>query len=336
MLATVWATITINANTRNTVIILKYFKVGKKENKITTTELNKRLSWTLEQKIFHSLETIDVFMGVNPAYVSYSGGKDSTILLYLSRIIKKDIRAIFFNTTNEFPEMYRFLKNIDGIEWVQPEMNLKQVIEKFGFPLISKEQSQYLREYRHAKSEKHKYLRLNGRPDKPYQGKISNKWQHLINAPFEISEKCCYYLKKKPAIKFEKETGLKPIIGTSVNESTLRKQKYLVTGCNSFDTKRIASYPLSIWTEENKWDFIRKNKIPYCGIYDKGETQTGCMVCGFGCQYDDRFERLKEIEPKAYKTAMELTNNGVTYYDAIQMALKKPKCEGKNILKLWD
>lgn len=291
------------------------------EFKISSKELQERLNWTLEQKIFHTLETIDMFIGKFPSYVSFSGGKDSTILLHLSRMIKKDIRTVFFNTTNEFPDMYRFIKQVDGIEWVQPEMNLKQVIEKCGFPLISKEQSQYIREARTTKSEKLLELRLNGR--KGNQGKISNKWQHLINAPFDISEKCCFYLKKKPAIKFEKETLLKPIIGTSVGESKLRMQKYMKTGCNSFETKRIASYPLSFWTDENKWEFIKRNKIKYCELYDKGETQTGCMFCGFGCQHDNRFERLKEIEPKSHEIAMNLKNNGVTYYDAIQIALKK-------------
>ena len=108
--------------------------------KISKEELSERLTWTLDQKIFHSLMTIDnalAFSGGN-AYVSNSGGKDSTILLYLARLIKKDIRSVFLNTTNEFPEIYQFLKSIPNLTIVQPEMNLKRVIEKVGFPLISK------------------------------------------------------------------------------------------------------------------------------------------------------------------------------------------------------
>jgi 3'-phosphoadenosine 5'-phosphosulfate sulfotransferase (PAPS reductase)/FAD synthetase len=294
---------------------------------ITRETLNKRLNWTLDQKIDHSLFTIENALTYSNgnAYVSFSGGKDSTILLHLVRIIKPDIKAVFFNTTNEFPEIYKFIKEIDCIK-VQPEMNLKSVIEKCGFPLISKEQAQYIREARTTKSEKLLELRLNGR--KCNQGKISNKWQHLINAPFDISEKCCYHLKKRPAYKFEKENKLFPIIGTSVNESRLRLQKYLTTGCNAFEVNRPASYPISIWTDKDKWNFIKQNKIPYCEIYDKGETQTGCMICGFGCHKDDRFIRLKETQPKAFEIGMNYKNNGVTYDVAIQTALKKPMCGG--------
>lgn len=290
---------------------------------ISSEKTKQRQNWNLNQKIDHSLMVIESALSYsnNNAYVSFSGGKDSTILLYLARIIKPNIKAVFFNTTNEFPEIYKFIKNVPGLIKINPELNLKQVINKNVFPLISKEQAQYIREARTTKSEKLLKLRLNGR--KGNQGKISNKWQFLINAPFDISEKCCYFLKKRPAYKFEKETKLLPIIGTSIDESSLRFQKYLNTGCNSFETKRPASYPISIWNNKNKWDFIKQENIPYCEIYDKGETQTGCMICGFGCHKDNRFERLQNNYPKAYETGMNMLNNGITYKKAINYALYK-------------
>jgi len=220
--------------------------------KISSEELKDRSSWTLPQKIDHSLGVIDQALSFTDgnAYISFSGGKDSTVLLSLARIVKPNIRAVFFNTTNEFPEIYRFIKDVD-CEKIQPEMNLKSVIAKIGFPLISKEQAQYIREARTTKSEKLRELRLNGR--KGNQGKISNKWQHLISAPFNISEKCCYHLKKRPAIQFEKTEKLMPIVGTMATESSLRMQKYLKTGCNAFEMVRPASYPLSIWTTDDVW-----------------------------------------------------------------------------------
>ncbi len=304
---------------------------GFEKTEITSEVLKERIGWTLEQKIDHGLGTIEQWLNHYDSYVSVSGGKDSTVLEWLVAIIKPDIDKVFFNTTNEFPEIYQHLKKIKNLHRVEPEMNLRNVIAKYGFPLISKEQAQYIREARTTKSEKLLNLRLNGRERKGNQGKISNKWQHLVDAPFDVSEKCCYYLKKKPAIKFEKETGLKPIIGTMATESSLRKQKYLKTGCNGFDLKRPASMPLSIFTTDDIWAIIRKYKLPYCSVYDKGETQTGCVICGFGCQHDNRFERLKNNHPRHFEIGMNFKNNGITYAEAIQMALKKPKRGEKTI-----
>jgi 3'-phosphoadenosine 5'-phosphosulfate sulfotransferase (PAPS reductase)/FAD synthetase len=293
--------------------------------KITGDILRERVNWSLEKKIDHALGAIEQWLNYYDSYVSFSGGKDSTVLLWLVKIINPNIDVVFFNTTNEFPEIYQFIKTVKNLHRVEPEMNLKKVIDKYGFPLISKEQAQYIREVRNTKSEKVLNVRLNGVDGKGKGFCISNKWKHLIDAPFDVSEKCCYHLKKKPAIKFEKETGLKPIIGTMASESSLRKQKYLKTGCNAFNLKRPASYPISIFTVENIWDIIRKYNLPYCSVYDKGETQTGCVVCGFGCQYDDRFKRLKNNYPRHYEIGMNLKNKGVTYREAIQIALKNYK-----------
>lgn len=305
------------------------------ESKVSPEELKERQLWTLDQKIDHSLGTIEQWMSYcdEKAYVSFSEGKDSLVLLHLVRRLYPKCKAVFFNTTNEFPEIYKFLRTIDNLERVEPEMNLKAVIEKVGFPLVSKEQSQYIREAKYTKSEKLLNLRMNGREGKPYQGKISKKWQHLVYAPFDVSEKCCYHLKKKPAMAFEKRTGMTPILGTMAEESKLRKQKYYKTGCNSFETKRKASYPLSIWTTDDVWAYIHRFNLDYCDIYDKGETQTGCMVCGFGCHRDDRFARLAKNHPKAFNIAMNYTNNGVRYEDAIALMLNRDE-KGFGVLDL--
>jgi len=288
--------------------------------KVTYSEMQERLKWNLNQKIDHSLATIEKALSFSDgnAYVSFSGGKDSTVLLYLARMIKKDIKGVFFNTTNEFPEIYEFVKNTENVLKINPEVNLKWVIENKGFPLISKEQAWYIWQARHTQSEKLFFIKLVG---KNGFGKISKKWRFLLDVDFEVSPFCCDWLKKHPAQLYEKQNKLLPIIGTNVGESRIRIKKYMNSGCNSFEQKHPVSQPLSIWTEDNIWEFIKKEKIPYCNLYDQGYSRLGCAVCGFGCQHDDRFERLKISHPRMYEFGMNLTNNGVRYYDAIQMIL---------------
>jgi len=288
---------------------------------MTYEELKYRQSWTLEQKIDHAVGVVSTFLEkINgKAYISFSGGKDSTVMLdIIRRFVHKNIPAVFCNTANEFPEITQFVRQTENVITVRPKIHIRQIIEKYGFPLISKEQSRYINQAKHTKSEKLLNIRLFG--GEKGIGKIPEKWKFLIKAPFNVSEKCCDYLKKKPFDKFHKQTGLYPIIGTMAEESRLRMQKWLKHGCNSFESSLTASYPLSIWTENDVWAYIRKLNIPYSSIYDNGVHRTGCMFCGFGCHLknDRRFYFLKEYNPKIYNHFMQMTNNGITYKEALQ------------------
>ena len=81
--------------------------------------------------------------------------------------------------------------------------------------------------------------------------------------------------------------------------------------------------PLSIWTEDDIWEFIRTKNIRIADIYSKGCLRQGCVACGFGVQYDDdkRLEVLYKNYPKYYNMVMNFTNNGVTYREALRELL---------------
>jgi 3'-phosphoadenosine 5'-phosphosulfate sulfotransferase (PAPS reductase)/FAD synthetase len=251
---------------------------------MTYKELQFRQSWMLEQKIDHAVGVVSVFKErmYGNIYCSFSGGKDSLVALdIIRRFIDKTVPAVFCNTGNEYPETVKFVRQTDNLTTIRPDIHIQQIIEKYGFPLVSKELSRYINQAKHTRSEKLLHIRLCG--GEKGIGKISERWKFLINAPFDVSEKCCDYLKKKPFNKFHRETGLYPIIGTMASESRLRLQKWMKNGCNSFETNMVASYPLSIWTEKDVWEYIHKFNLSYNPIYDMGVKRTGCMFCGFGC-----------------------------------------------------
>lgn len=293
---------------------------------MTTEELHIRRSWTLYQKIDHAIGAIESFISLSGKvpYVGFSGGTDSTVLLdIVRRFINRDIKAVYCNTGNEWPEIVKCVRQTENVIIIRPEMTVKQVLDKYGFPLISKEQAQNIREAKHTKSEALLYKRLNGSKNSRYKsGKISDCWQFLINAKFEVSEKCCACLKKRPFYKYEKETGEAPILGIMTEESELRSSQYIRRGgCNSF-TGRLASYPISIFTERDIWEYKNKFKISFSPIYDiPGVKQTGCMFCGFGAHLEknfSRFELLYDLHPKAYSLFMDYQNNGITYREALR------------------
>jgi 3'-phosphoadenosine 5'-phosphosulfate sulfotransferase (PAPS reductase)/FAD synthetase len=94
-------------------------------------------------------------------YVSVSGGKDSGVMLdIIRRFIDKTVPAVFCNTGNEYTEVIKFVRQMDNLITVRSDMQIKQIIEKYGFPLISKEQSQYIRQAKHTNSEKLRNIRL--------------------------------------------------------------------------------------------------------------------------------------------------------------------------------
>lgn len=283
-------------------------------------ELAIRQRLPLDVKVSASLDKIEQWYKSwnGKVYVSYSGGKDSTVLLHLVRQIYQDVPAVFCDTGLEYPEVRKIaLENADVV--IKPKMTFKQVIERYGYPFPSKEQAMYIRQYRHTNSEKLKNLRWNGFPPNG-RFKISKKWRYLVDAPFDVSEQCCDVMKKRPFKAYEKQTGRKPIIGNMADESRIRFQEYLRNGCNAFDLKRPKSTPIAFWTEQDILRYIMENDIEYASCYGQiigtangrlcttGVDRTGCMFCLFGIHLDKEPNRLQKMEneyPKQYRYCID-------------------------------
>jgi 3'-phosphoadenosine 5'-phosphosulfate sulfotransferase (PAPS reductase)/FAD synthetase len=261
-------------------------------------------------------------------YISFSGGKDSTVLLHIARQMYPDVEAVFVDTGLEYPEIRDFVKTFDNVTWLKPKMNFKQVIDKYGYPVISKNVSQAIYEARN-KPDGQKALQFNPQSDycKKYGDRYNlEKWTFLKDSDIPISHKCCHELKKKPAKLYEKATEKKPIVGTMTNESLLRQTEWLRSGCNSYDGKRPMGKPLSFWTEQDILHYIMQNNLPIASCYGEiiegdqleGQTvldgcmtnlttskckRTGCMFCMFGVHLEkepNRFQMMKETHPKQY------------------------------------
>ena len=109
-------------------------------NKHSKGDLAQMQSLPLEAKIMMTKRRIrdwyDYFDG--QVYVSFSGGKDSTVLLHIAREVYSDIEAAFVNTGLEYPEIQQFVKSFENVTILRPELRFDEVIKKYGYPIIGK------------------------------------------------------------------------------------------------------------------------------------------------------------------------------------------------------
>lgn len=299
------------------------------ENKHTAYDLAQMQSLPLEVKIRMSQRRIrewyDHWDG--EVYVSFSGGKDSTVLLHLVREMYPEVPAVFVDTGLEYPEIKQFVRTFENVTILRPQMSFKQVIEKYGYPVISKEVSHDVYYARRVPDGKvaSKFVK-----DSPVNLKYGNrysrqKYAFLLDADIPISHHCCDVLKKSPIKAFERSTGKKAILGQLASESHLRKVKWEQHGCNAFSAKRPVSNPLSFWTEQDILTYIVLNRLAIAKVYGEvvieenggfgttGVNRTGCVFCLFGAHLEphpNRFERLKITHPQLWGYCMKSQNEG--------------------------
>ena len=122
-------------------------------NKHTMADLYQMQSLPLSAKIQMTRRRIKGWIdeyGEDGVYVSFSGGKDSAVLLDIVRKDYPNVKAVFVDTGLEYPEIREFVKSFDNVDWLRPKKTFKQVIEEYGYPFISKEVSEtvdYARKY---------------------------------------------------------------------------------------------------------------------------------------------------------------------------------------------
>ena len=292
-------------------------------------ELQRKQALPLAEKIAISKELIldwyEAWDGM--VSVSFSGGKDSTVLKHLVRSMYPDVPAVFCNTGLEYPEVVRLVQDTPNHVILKPVMSFSNVIKNYGWPIGSKKIARGVNIIRHPTENnaniRRLYLEGINRYGRAVQGfKVPLQWRFLFDAPFEVSDKCCDVMKKRPMAKYEKETGRRPFVGTMAADSKQRQRSYLLEGgCNAYDMKRPRSAPLSFWTEQDCLQYIAENRLPIAAVYgdvtqDKdgiykttGVRRTGCIFCCFGLHMDEgpynRFELLALSHPKLHRYVME-------------------------------
>lgn len=186
-------------------------------------------------------------------YLSYSGGLDSTALLHMIRkTVGLEVPAVFSNTGLEFPEIVRFARQASG-EFVEiyprwkdgSRLTFKQVVEKYGFPLISKETALKIRKLRHGNlSDRYRNYLMNG-DERGKFGMLPKKWRFLLDTQFDISEQCCNITKKKPFKDYGIEMDIRKTARVEYTLSNIVSEEWIIadeTNCPELGGKATFSF----------------------------------------------------------------------------------------------
>ena len=298
--------------------------------------------------------------GEDNFYISFSGGKDSTVVHHLVDMALPDnkIPRVFSNTGIEYNAIVEFVREREREDnrflMIQPSKSIKKTLEEKGYPFKSKQFSDVYHTYMNHQQEVRELIeKLNAEPSlkydydfvhnlpkntkyviKEYFGLREDKdhiyqyqacpsvLRHMFYEDHNISDKCCTEMKEKPLEKWARENN-KPhrILGLMRSEGGRRHY----TKCKAFKGDKLSFHPLAIVTKEwEKW-FIDEYKIPLCKLYYEPYNfdRTGCKGCPFALHLENDLAVMKKYFANEYEQCQIIWKPVYEEYRRIGYRLKR-------------
>lgn len=307
----------------------------------------------------------------NNAYISFSGGKDSTILHYLIDLAlpNNKIPRVFLNTGIEFKLIREYVKSLakddDRFVIYNSNVNIKKMLNENGYPFKSKGHSACVCDYNlhkdlldsvldkgcdsvdflHAlpKGTKNVYKYVNNIRERERTLYINSKkcpsklrYQFSSENKLKISDKCCFKLKKEIAHKYELESK-KKIVLTGMRSAEGGNRSFM--NCTIFKKDKLNKFhPLLVVTDEFEDEFIKKNNIRLCDLYYEPYNfkRTGCKGCPFNLRIQEDLNTLYNKLPNEYKQCILIWKPVYDEYIRLQYRLKYYPHERGKQLSIFD
>ncbi|PKM79168.1 MAG: hypothetical protein CVU88_07170 [Firmicutes bacterium HGW-Firmicutes-13] len=224
-----------------------------KANKVTLDKLEKEAILFIKDIIKSHPERKPI--------VSFSGGKDSTVVSYLVRkaLMTNRILHIFGDTTIEYPDTYNYIKKFSRHNGVIPF---------------------------YTQSSNHSFLKMCNLLSPP---SMLNSWCCSVFKASPISEMIKKLNNKGGVISFE---------GVRRKESARRRNRQS-TYLNKKIVHQLSAYPILEWREIEVWLFILTKKLEFNNAYRKGLPRVGCMYCPYTNAYNEYL--ISKLYQKDYK-----------------------------------
>ena len=285
--------------------------------------------------LFDRLEAIKTTLqkyGEDNFYVSFSGGKDSTIVHHLldMAVPGNTIPRIFINTGIEYNDIVSFTRSIaendNRFEILQPSQNIRDMLERVGYPFKSKEHAMKVMEYQATKTLTPHILKYLDKTD-PKRVRFTCpailEYQFTDSCTLKISNLCCTELKKKPIREWEKKHKKAiGITGMRAAEGGVRQQM----GCIVNKNGKVHRFnPLIKVNDEWEEWFIEKYNIPLCRLYypPYNFNRTGCKGCPFAYDLQDNLDSMERYLPNERKQCEIIWKPVYEEYRRLGYRLKK-------------
>ena len=76
----------------------------------------------------------------------------------------------------------------------------------------------------------------------------------------------------------------------------------MVESCSRYDAVTHLIHPIIDWSDSEVWEYIKKYRLPYPSLYDKGFKRIGCIGCPLGANQEWELEQFP-IYKMAYQEA---------------------------------
>lgn len=233
-------------------------------------------------KVALAIQRLRSFEPPEGYYLAFSGGKDSTCIKALADMAGVKYDAHYNATTVDPKELVRFIRECHpGVEIVKPEIPMWKLIAQKRMPptRLVRYCCSYYKE-RHGKDR----ITVTGTRWQESARRAANQGTVTVFSP-KAAEIADEY---GASYKINSQSG---IVLNFDNAETRRT----VEQC--YRTHKTLVNPIIDWTDEDVWEFIRQNDLPYCKLYDEGFTRLGCVGCPLGGAKTQKaeFDRWPEI-----------------------------------------
>lgn len=268
-------------------------------------------------------------------YISFSGGKDSTVMHYLidDALPKNKIPRVFINTGLEFIDIVKYVKELraydDRFVIINNDRNIKIALEEFGYPFKSKQHAKKVKEYQKngfTKSPLHYLTGQNSAGEKSkYKCPKCLVYQFTDENKLRISEKCCKLFKKDMFNKYEKISGRKiPLTGVRMSEGGSRENHH---NCVIYDKKKNIKVFNPLNPVDDDWIcwYINQRQIELCRLYypPYNFKRTGCKGCPFTLDLQRQLNIMMIYMPAEYRQCEYLWQPVYDEYRRIGYRLRK-------------